>query len=174
MNRDLEIRARQTAGRLERLVKKEFGVRWWQLSKEDELRCLRLVQWEEKYRVPLEAILKLLVPIWKKKFSRFGSRGLGVKIPTLVGAKSEAILKQTIAELYPDGENIRQWQAREQQRQWGIHQDGIRNKENWSISIAHAVRDYRRRLERERERRKDFEQRAQLRPYRGNPWTRSI
>lgn len=165
----IDRRVRRIAGRVEEIVKEEFGVKYWQLKKEDEIRCLRLEQWEEKYKVSLEFILRTLVPIWKRKFARYSTGGFGVKIPTLVGQKSEDILKGKILELFPDGENVRQWKAVEQQKQWAQYREGVRQKENWELPMR-AVQEYQHRMEREREARKEFEKKAWLRPYRGNPW----
>jgi hypothetical protein len=162
-------RVASVTGRIEEIVKEEFGVKFWRLKEEDEIRCLRLVQWEEKYHVSLRFILTTIVPIWKQKFARYSAGAFGVKIPTLVGQKSEEILKQKIAELSPNGEHIQVWRAREQQRQWSRYREGIRQKENWE-DPGKAVTDYQHRMERERELRKEFEAKARLRPYRGNPW----
>lgn len=169
MDEVIEKRVRRMAGRVEVLVKQEFGLRWWKLKPEDEIRCLRLEQWEQKYRVSLKWIILTLVPIWKKKFARYASGAFGVKIATLVGDKSEEILRCKILELFPDGENIRQWKAGEQQRQWSRYREGIRQRENWEYP-SQAVTDYQQRMMREREARKSFEKKAQRREYRNNPW----
>ena len=169
MDEKLERRVAAVAARVEILVKEEFGLRWWRLTPEDELRCLRLVQWEEKYRVPLRWIFRTIVPVWRARFAKFVQGGFGVKIPTLVGSKSEDILKGRLAELYPDGENIRQWQAREQQWQWDYYRQGIRTREDWEHPLR-AARNYQQRMARERQARREFAQRAKRRPYRGNPW----
>lgn len=169
MDDRLERRIRRIAGRVEELVKTEFGVKWWNLKKEDEVRCLRLAQWEETYRVSLEFILKTLVPVWKQKFARYSMGAFGVKIATLVGQKSEEILKGKIFELYPDGENIRQWKANEQQRQWNLYREGIKSRENWE-NPGQAAKEYQQRMIRERNARKVFESKAKKRPYRNNPW----
>jgi hypothetical protein len=165
----IDRRVRQIAGRVEQIVKEEFGVNYWNLKEEDEIRCLRLQQWEDRYKVSLRFILKTIVPIWKQKFARYTTGAFGVKIPTLVGDKSEEILKQKVLELFPDGENIRQWKSIKQQAQWNHYREGIRQKENWE-SPRDAVREYQQRMNRERELRKEFEKAARLRPYRNNPW----
>lgn len=159
------------AGRVEEVVKREFGVRFWNLKPEDEIRCLRLQQWEEKYRVPLDFILRTIVPVWKKKFARYSQGAFGVKIPTLVGKKSEEILKERLKELYPDGENHEQRRAQEQQRQWNYYREGIRVSEDW-ITPIRAAKRYQERMAKERLRRSGFEKQARKRPYRGNPWVR--
>jgi hypothetical protein len=169
MDNRLKQRVARMAGRLEVIVKKDFGVAYWKLKPEDELRCLRLEQWEEKYRVSLRFILRTIVPIWKQKFARYSGGRFGVKIPTLVGQKSEEILRQKVLELFPNGENIQQWKAQEQQRQWMKYREGIKTKENWEMP-GQAVLEYQRRMEREREARKEFATKAHIRPYRGNPW----
>lgn len=169
MDKKFERRLAEVASRVELAVKEEFGLRWWRLTKEDEIRCLRLEQWEQKHCVSLRWILRTLVPLWKKKFARFAPGAFGVKIPTLVGSKSEDILKGKIAELYPDGENVRQWKSAQQQKQWSLYRQGIGRKENWEHPLR-AAREYQQRMKRERLARMEFARRARLRPYRGNPW----
>ena len=171
MTKSMTAKAGQVASRVERIVKRQHGVTWFKPTAEDRLRLLRLAQWEEKYKVPLEWILGLLIPIWREKFSKYRkTNGLGVTIPTLVGATSEAILVREIKKEWPDGQNIAQWRAKEQELQWAAYRAGIRNREDWEHPIQ-AARDYQQRMMREREKRKQFQRIACRRPYRDNPWS---
>ena len=169
MDRILERRVASSNARVEQIVKEQFGLKFWRLKEEDRLRILRLEQWEEKYKVPLWWILVTLVPIWKKKFARYSYGAFGVKIPTLVGAKSEAIIRARILEEFPNGENVRIWRAQEQQWQWASYRQGVGLKEDWTNPLR-AARDYQQRMQRERQARDVFEKVARRRHYRNNPW----
>ncbi len=165
----LSKRISRLANRLEVIAKRDFQLNFWRLKDEDEIRALRLEQWEEKYMVPLDWILAQLVPIWKQKFSRYQSGGLGVKMATLVGAKSEEILKAKIAEEFPDGENIEQWKSKYQQQQWDLCLQDVKMKEDWTTP-AKAVKEYQQRVQRLRRNREAFQRIAKRRRYRNNPW----
>jgi len=170
MDGNFERRVASCRGRIEAIVKERFGLKWWKLKREDEIRCLRLEQWEEKYRVPLWWILQTLVPIWRRKFAKYSLGAFGVKIPTLVGAKSEEIIRSEIKTQFPDGENVRQWKAREQQKQWSRYREGVGLREDWSHPLT-AAKEYQQRMLRERKARVKFERTARRRLYRGNPWS---
>lgn len=169
MDKITTARVARVRARVELIAKKKFGVKFFGTTKEDDIRLLRLAQWEEKYFVPLEWILQTLVPIWRAKFSRHGHRGLGVRIPTLVGNKSEEILTREILRTWPDGQHIAQWRAKTQELQWAAERQGIRTREDWEHPLK-AARLYQQRMMREREKRKQFQRIACRRPYRGNPW----
>ena len=163
---------RQTSGiigRLEVILRRDWKLQYFRPKEEDELRALRLRQLEELYKVPLEWILAQLLPIWRKKFSRYQSGGLGVSMATLVGDKSEEIIRQRLKEEYPEQENEALWRSQQQQSQWQLFRDGIKKRDNWEDPVV-AVRDYTARMNRERAARAEFERMARRRPYRGNPW----
>jgi hypothetical protein len=156
--------------RVENQLKKEFGVGWFRLKQEDEIRLLRLEGWEEKYKVPVEWILRQLVPFWREKYSKYSKKvGLGVTVATLTGKKSEEILQQRIAEEFPDGENIARWKVREQQRQWEIVSDRSNGREDW-MEPGKTLKKYRTRMERERQERQTWATKTKKRRYRNNPW----
>lgn len=156
--------------RVETQLKKEFGVGWFRLRQEDEIRLLKLEGWEEKYKVSVEWILRQLVPFWRDKYSKYSKKvGLGVTVATLTGKKSEEILQQRIAEEFPDKENLARWKATAQQRQWDIVWDGAKRKEDW-LEPGKTIRKYRNRMERERQERKEWAEQTRKRHYRNNPW----
>ena len=96
-------RAMETTALVERILKRDYGVKWFGLKKEDEIRLLRLRQWEEKYRVSVAWILAHLLPVWRQKYAKHkSSTGLGVMVGTLVGQASERILREAIAKEYPE------------------------------------------------------------------------
>jgi hypothetical protein len=171
-NMTTEIRLRMMAFslRVERAVRRDFGVQWWRPSAEDELRLLRLEQFEQKYKVTLEWILKLLVPVWKQKFGKFKKgQGLGVAISTLTGNVSERIIRDQIKRDFPDGENIQTWKAQEQQRQWLQVEEVGNVREDWEHP-AQTIKRYRRRMGAQREELRRFSQSQRKRNYRNNPW----
>jgi hypothetical protein len=166
---ELNLRMMALTQRVERAVKSQFDVKWWKPSKEDELRLLRLEQWEQKYKVSMEWMLGVLVPVWLNKFGKFKKgQSLGVSISTLVGQASERILRIELDKLYPEREHIQIWRAREQQRQWLQVEEDLWGREDWTVP-KEMVRRYRRKMGRARERLRRFSQ-SQKRPYRGNPW----
>src|SRR6266700_4834685 len=86
---------------VEEVLKRDFAVSWCKPSLEDQLRLLTLTGWEQKYKVSIKWMLQQLVPFWKKRFARYQKgQGLGFRIATLVGKKSEQMLQQRIGEQF--------------------------------------------------------------------------
>ena len=75
-------------------------------NRQDQLRLLNLKIWANKYKLPLEEILRLLLSVWMGKFKASRRKGLVVPISTLVGKKSNDILLDYLAKKYPNRENI--------------------------------------------------------------------
>jgi hypothetical protein len=173
MNSEERILVRRGMGiglKVEGILKRKYGVKWFKLKPEDELRLLRLVQWQEKYRVSLDWILAQLLPIWRSKYSKYKTtKGLGVSVATLVGMKSELMLQEAILKDFPEGENIARWLTREQQRQWFQFTDRMARSEDWE-NPRRMLKVYRRRMEAERSERREFALEQQRRNYRNNPW----
>jgi hypothetical protein len=95
----------------------EFDRRLYNLKADDELRLLTLFTWRDRYKVSVKYILKLLIPIWTRKFSRFRVKtSLGCRVATLVGNKSEEILRERIAHDFPNKENIQQYDSIERDK----------------------------------------------------------
>ena len=153
---------------VEHVLRRNHNVKWFRLKKEDEIRLLRLKQWEEKYRVSISYILGKLIPFWTQKYAKYSKAVFGTTISTLVGSVSEKVLQEAVAKDYPDGENEKRWKAMTQQRQWARIWDGPR-KENWQDPIQ-AVREYRNRMKLERADRKSWARKLARRKYQGNPW----
>lgn len=74
-------------------------------SRRDQLRILNLYTWAEKYHIPVDEILKVLLNVWSKRFVR-RPRGLGVAIGTLTGIRSKDILSEYVRKKYASRENI--------------------------------------------------------------------
>lgn len=155
--------------RVEEIMKKQFGVSYFRLSKEDELRLLTLLGWEIQYKISLDWILMKLVPVWRSRFGKFKRKqAFGTRVSTLVGKKSEEILKEAIAKELPD--NIEHWKGLEQNRQWELVRDRGFSKEDWT-DARKQIRRYVKACEQERENRRKFSKRMAKRNYRNNPWT---
>lgn len=168
----LWMKMMQIETRVEIVLKEDLGVSWFKPSMEDKLRLLTLEGWEEKYRVSLNWILVQLVPFWRKRFVSYrkvGGKSLGVSVATLVGKKSEEILKQKLSEQFPDGENLARWRVREQARQWDISWDQPIRVEDWEHPQETILR-YQRRMVAERRERKSWVAKRKRRRYRDNPW----
>lgn len=95
----------------------EQGRHLYSLKRADELRLLVLFNWRDKHSVGVLWMLRKLLPIWHKKFSRFRKNAaLGCQVPVLVGRKSEEIVQEHIAREFPAGENQREQRERQRQR----------------------------------------------------------
>lgn len=165
----LQMRTQQVLTEVEEIMKKDFGVKYFRLKQEDQLRLLRLKQWEEKYAVSLRWMLKQLIPFWREKYSKYsGKVGFGVTISTLVGKVSEEIILGKIWEQFPDGENKLQMKSVSQQYQWTRIWDAPR-KESWDDPVE-AIRKYQSRMLEERQDRKLWARKLCRRRYRTNPW----
>lgn len=146
------------------------------VSKLDGYRLLILATWAEKYKVSIDYILRLLVPIWAKKFQRHknSSRGLGARVATVVGQKSEQILIAQTAKDFPAGENVDDWRWQRRKELLGLDQRGF-SRPITIISSEHlrdSVLSYRQRIER-RSTMLDkavSNSKRRRRVYRGNPW----
>lgn len=171
--RVLDRKKMAIVGIVEACAKQEFRCSYYRLKPADEVRLLRLAQLEEKYKVPASWILKVLVPIWQGVRKTRGGSGLGITISTLVGKKSEEILKQQIESTFPDGENYRRARSREQERQWRMVQeeDGATSnlRMDWKAP-REAIEKYKSRVRAERQGRARWAEQALRKPYRGNPW----
>ena len=109
------------------------------LTELDKCRLLTLRTWEMKYKVDLKTILQILLPFWegflKRRTNNINTKGLGIRITTLTGKKSEQVLKQGTSKLYPNQENRMLFVNQEQERITGIYlkelekrSDGIRSQ----------------------------------------------
>jgi hypothetical protein len=99
------------------VLKEDFNRRLYNLKHDDELRLLTLYTWRDRYRVSIRWMLKFLIKIWSKQFSRFKVKSsLGCRVATLVGRKSEEIIRERIFREFPNGENKSTWQQAEKDR----------------------------------------------------------
>src|SRR4051812_36549240 len=90
------------------------------LPESDMYRLLKLKTWSQVYSVDLRYILVKLLPFWqqfiRKRTKRIKSEGLGIRVGTLTGKKSEEMLINFIHEDFPSGQNELFKRARRQER----------------------------------------------------------
>jgi hypothetical protein len=170
-DRILASRLMRNTAAIERILKRDFGCSWFRPKKEDEIRLLRMAQWREKYRVSFAWMLKLLLPIWRKKYARYRGEvaGVGVAISTLVGKKSEEMIKEQIKLEFPNNENLIMWKCNEQQRQWEKVREPRNCREDW-MHPGTMIQKYISRMADERGERARWAQQQERRNYRNNPW----
>jgi hypothetical protein len=102
---------------VDEVLQEDFGRRLYRLSKDDEHRLLTLYTWRDRYKVSIKWMLKILIKIWTKKFARFKiNSSLGCRVATLVGKKSEEIIREEIYKEFSHGENLKNWKQSEQDK----------------------------------------------------------
>jgi hypothetical protein len=80
------------------------------LNRTDQLRLYNLASWEENYTVELSYIIATLLEYYTRV--RRGanltasSRGLGIRVATLVGETSRKVIEQAVQKEYPQYENV--------------------------------------------------------------------
>lgn len=180
--RELLKRTFQIRALVDRILLEEFDRQIFRLSKLDGYRLLTLWVWQQRYHVSIRFMLKKLVPYYLKaieKRHRVSKNSLGIRIQTLVGKRSEELVREAIQQEYPNQEHIGLWlwnQRRKILSRRELEQADefqIRSKSILDYRKPEAyVRAYRRRMAEEK---KAFEKQCQsksnrLRPYRGNPF----
>ena len=105
---------------VEAALKKEHGknLRAKHLTPKDRYRLLSLRTWMLKYKLSLEEILGVLVPIWSgyiKSRKVVSAESLGFMVSTLCGDKSQEILERHIKKTYPHDEHIATWRQEKQE-----------------------------------------------------------
>lgn len=166
---------------VDEILQEELERRLYRLSPTDELRLFKLITWRDRYKVSIRFILKTLVPYYAEKFKRFSGRkdSLGCKLATLLGKKSEVMLRDAIAREFPNDEHVSLWN---QEMQYAILDTEAGDDEEEFISKpkdmlhfntpAEYIKSYRRRVN---VRRRDLQKlvedpRRKLRQWRGNPF----
>jgi hypothetical protein len=166
------------------VLKESFGRRLYNLKHDDELRLLILYVWRDRYKVSIRWMLKFLIKIWSKKFSRFKIKSaLGCRVATLVGNKSEEIIKEKIWKEFPNNENKKNWIQSEQDKILSLIKplkDKRKKVRTTSILQAKNPQDFIRRYKKEirwknKEKRLSSRHNKQLKElkrktFRDNPW----
>jgi hypothetical protein len=143
------------------------------IRRKDELRLLTLWVWSTKYKVSIRYMLQVLLPIWRKRFKTEGSRGMGCKVPLLVGVASNRILLEAIVRDYPDNANLTDWALREKLRIRGITESGALRKVGRLDPVApeaFAARYRKVILHRSKQVERAVSSKIYRRAYRDNPW----
>lgn len=85
------------------------------LTKANQLRLLKLNTWSLLYRLSVQEILSILIPILRKKAKSRKTRGLGISVAMLTSVGAERILEEEIEARYPGGEHIGVWRERQRE-----------------------------------------------------------
>jgi hypothetical protein len=158
--------------------------KFFSLPQNESYRLLRLRVWMERYQVDLPYILGKLLPFWQqwipKKSKALRGQGLGVRISTLTGKKSEQMLQDFIKQDFPSDQNKLLKRSFMQEmilgRELDTSEDGIKVASDSTKTLFDFpnpkgyLQYYRRHLRRQRDRREHIIQEFKKRPYRGNPF----
>lgn len=153
------------------------------LPQNDKYRLLKLKLWTEKYSVDLYYIISKLVPIWasfiRRQSKALKSQGLGVRVATLTGKKSEQLLQDLIAKDFSSDQNKLLHRINEQNRilnEVVESKDGIKTESDSVKNILDFpspkgyMRYYKRRIRRQLKYRNLIIEEMMKYPYRGNPF----
>lgn len=174
----LARKAARNALRIGTCLRVHHAVKWFRPSTEDVIRLLKLQQWETLLSMPIETQLGILIPVWQKKFTRFQRHqgGMGVTVATLVGKKSEEILKDWIFSHPYNG--FQQAQRNDDQRSqlfWmqlqetKLEEEELEEADVWA-KPGLAMRNYKENMKKKRKQAEQWQQTLAEKPYRGNPF----
>jgi hypothetical protein len=182
---DLEMTANTFAQRVETALStyRKDKVRLF-LPDKEKYRLLKLRVWMERYNVDLLYILERLIPLWegfiKRRTKALKSQGLGVKVATLTGKKSEQFLKDMVDRDYPSDTNKELVRINKQNRilnrEKSVVEDGIKTKSDGMKNLFDFnspkgyMQYYKRRISRQTHHREHIIQLLKKYPYRGNPF----
>jgi hypothetical protein len=170
---------------VEEVVSKIRGerFRFYQIPQNELYRLLRLRVWVERYQVDLTYILSKLLPFWKtwipKKTKSLVGQGLGVRISTLTGKKSEQLLKEFIGQDFPSDQHkaLRRSYLQNEllDKCMNASEDGIKtaNQDKSLFDFTNPrgyLQYYKRRIRHQQFKRERIVQQFKERPYRGNPF----
>lgn len=130
-------------------------------GRRDQLKLLNLLTWAERYSLSLEEILRVLLKVWRGKFS---NRGLGVSISTLTGVRSKQIILDYSARMYPGKENVAKRKADMQSS--FLSQDTVMEYDD----PVQFVNEYRARINRLKKADEVIARKFQRRRWRTSPW----
>lgn len=178
--RELELRPARVRRRVNEITERRWGKSLFRTRTEDQIRLLKLIVWQERYKVSMEYILSILVPVFLDRLpARYRQKkSLGVRISTLTGRAAERILKDAIKRQYRSEENIGQWAFdRKEEILEARWEDGEHVLPHPPSILAYAspakyMAAYRKRI-RQREEwltHQDAQQINRRRKYRMNPW----
>lgn len=185
--RDLDLLCETFQIEVESVISKikDKNFKFFKLPQNEMYRLLRLRVWMERYQVDLPYILGKLLPFWQSWIPKRSRRpntgqGLGVRISTLTGKKSEQMLQDFIKMDFPSEQNKLLQRSHRQEtilnRELNQSEDGIKVASDSSKNLFDFpnpkgyLQYYRRHLRRQRDRRDEIIQEFKKRPYRGNPF----
>ncbi len=183
---ELDASCKKFATKVERSISRVKGSKFtfsYGLSINESRRLLKLKVWSERYSVSLDYILGRMLPFWEsfiqRKTRRAKSRGLGVRIATLTGKKSEQMLQLFIQQDFPAETHILLARQNKQQAilsRMDKPEDGIPTSSDFSKTMfdfpypGSYLQYYRRRMKKQAKRIERITQEFQKYPYRGNPF----
>ena len=140
------------------------------LARQDQLRLLNLKFWTSEYKVSLRYILSVLLPYWEnaKHIQRKKPiYGLGIRVATLIGARSRQVLEEQMQKDYPGGENEFEFRS-ELESRVALAPEVLadyRITDPRKLMVA-----YRARIRRARQAVDEFAKQMARRSWRGNPY----
>lgn len=156
---------------LERIFKKPtvFRPGWI-----DSLRLFNLRMWCLKYNVTLLWVLQTLTHYWlhaKHVARKNPPRGIGVRIPTLVGATSRKVIEEALLRDFPDREN--EIHLRTVIEEKYLLSEDVMGSGDGSFRVnnpAEMLKAYKARINRARKGLEELEESLSRRQWRGNPY----
>lgn len=149
----------------------------------DQARLLRLRVWAWRYKVELQELLDLIMPILRAQVKgKKSGFGLGLRVTTLTGDAAERILAAEVHKRYPDRENVVIWRDKVRQEQLEAERmeelDGLKPREEKisrlleTDSVREFIASYYDRIEQARKRDRIAREQSwrKVKAYRGNPW----
>lgn len=151
------------------------------ISRENQVRLLKLRTWQFRYYLPIRELLDILVPLLRDRVKRTkSSYGLGIGIRSLTGKGAEDMLKVEIARRYPGNEHIQVWKEMQRDQQLELElleeTDGMAVRPEKLITIQNAesaeqfLASYTKQIEARRKTVQSDNSQRQKKKYRGNPW----
>ena len=151
----------------------------WNITLQDQLRLVKLKVWSERYSLPVTYILlKLLEYHWSRlpkpqRDKAKASKGLGIRIATLIGSVSERHLKDCIFQDFPDGDHLVVFKEAERDRIVDLLEEELPSRPKgvlWHKTISNFIESYTRNLQSTQKTDSSYAKKLSKIPYRGNPW----
>jgi hypothetical protein len=91
------------------------------LKPQDQFRLLILKAWTFKFKITMEELLDILIPVLRKvtkeKQARYKPGGLMVQVSALTGNYARSIVTSTLGQKYPNQEHLLLWRERQRKMQ---------------------------------------------------------
>jgi hypothetical protein len=151
----------------------------WKITELDSCRLTRLLVWRERYGVSLEYILEVLLSHYYsglpglRRSGAVSSRSLGIRIGTLTGDNSLAVIRDHLEQDFPDGNNIQAAKEEAKERIAELLDDELPKKHKGVLQFAtldRFVHAYTRYAEIRREGTLRVANKMRKLHWRNNPW----